>query len=1147
MKALWGSRNAKVRIVAGVTLLVFLVFASLLPGWLGLQGADRWVLRIGLWVLGAIAAGIIVWFLARQGDEEGSQGVDEVETALVAARARLASARGSRAAVFGKLPIVLVVGPPGCAKTTAVVHSGLEPDLLAGEVHHADRISPTGGVNLWYTRDTVLLEVGGRFAADAARWPRLIERIRPHRLAAILTGRPHAPRSVVVCFSCDELVKPGPPEAVLAAAREYRALLLRLAQGFGTQLPVYALFTKADRLKFFPEYVRNLSRDEAQDVFGATLRWPAHTAAGLYADQEFQRVHEALGMLYQSLAARRLQLLARDGDAEARAGVYEFPREFHKITNLVTQFLVELCKPSQLQVGPVLRGCYFTGVRAVIVSDVGAAPPAVPAPGAARVGATQLLDPRLPLPGAPAPAGPGGRKTAEWLFLGRLFGDILLRDRAAATAAQGSVHVHLWRRALLAAAAAALLVVDFGFIGSCFGDRALARRAAEVSRSLTGVVSSEPELPPEETLGGLEALRELVEGLGGYERGGPLRWLRWRPYTGAALYQELRRIYFDRFSTVLLQPVRAALLRSLRAVAEAPREAGDYGRTYGLLKAYLMTTSQPNRSEPAFLAPVLVERWLDGRPIDSTRLELARRQFDFFARKLCVAYPCGGEVEGPTVARVREFLLSFAGPERIYQAILTEASARNPSVQFNRAFPGASAVLVDAYEVPGAFTPGGWEFLQQALANVDQFFRSEDWVLGGHARVQLDRRTLVPNLRAMYRTDYIRHWRTFLSPSAVVTFASVNDAARKLARLSDPQSPLLQLLALAAQNTAVDPAGIGAAFQPLHLVMPPKMKDKYIGESNQAYMNALVGLRGSVEQAASAPSGTADALVSQTLDGARAARAAVGQLALTFRVEGEAAAVGTAVRQVMEEPITRVERLLGRLPTAAVNSRGAAFCNAFRPLRLKYPFNPRAAAAATLAEVAALFQPGTGALWRFHDEGLRNVLVKSGSQYVPVAGGAVAPTSAFVAFFNRAAAVSDALWPANASEPRFDFTLKPLPSDATPAVTFSIDGQTGRFTRTAVASRRFAWIGAGAREVRLTAQIGGREETLLSFDGTWAIFKLLQRANWRTSGGGYILGWVVPLQGQAVTLEAELNLGGVPPIMRADYLVTLNCVSQVAP
>src|SRR2546425_13353737 len=114
---------------------------------------------------------------------------------------------------------------------------------------------------------------------------------------------------------------------------------------------------------------------------------------GLHVEREFQRLNEAFQRLFTGLATSRLHLLTRENEAERRASVYEFPRELRKLVPLAVQFLGDLCRPSQLAVSPGLRGVYFTGVRAVVVSD--AAPAAPPGAAGRARGAPPGVGPRV--------------------------------------------------------------------------------------------------------------------------------------------------------------------------------------------------------------------------------------------------------------------------------------------------------------------------------------------------------------------------------------------------------------------------------------------------------------------------------------------------------------------------------------------------------------------------------------------------------------------------------------------------------------------------------------------------------------------------------------------------------------------------------
>ena len=99
--------------------LVYAVLAWLLVRLIGLSGASAWVLRIALWLVGAVAGGLVLWFLGgrsrREGGEAATGGADDIDVAIAAAEARLAEA-GARGGVRS-LPLIVVVlqsvGVPG--------------------------------------------------------------------------------------------------------------------------------------------------------------------------------------------------------------------------------------------------------------------------------------------------------------------------------------------------------------------------------------------------------------------------------------------------------------------------------------------------------------------------------------------------------------------------------------------------------------------------------------------------------------------------------------------------------------------------------------------------------------------------------------------------------------------------------------------------------------------------------------------------------------------------------------------------------------------------------------------------------------------------------------------------------------------------
>jgi type VI secretion system protein ImpL len=559
-----------------------------------------------------------------------------------------------------------------------------------------------------------------------------------------------------------------------------------------------------------------------------------------------------------------------------------------------------------------------------------------------------------------------------------------------------------------------------------------------------------------------------------------------------------------------------------------------------------------------FLSPLLEDKWMGGKRVEEDRRGLARRQFDFYSEELKHGNPYSKENDTLAIERARKYLSQFAASERIYRFILAEANRRNPRLNFNKQFPGSEQVIANAKDVEGAFTKQGAAFVLEAIKNYERFFAGEEWVLGPQASAALDRSKIEPELLARYRADFIGNWREYLKNSNVLRYASVEDAARKLNQLAGPQSYLLGLFCLASVNTAAaTQEDVREAFQPVQFVTPPACPDKYIATPNQPYMTGLMSLQASVEQVARARDPN-DPSVNQTLQEASRAKLAARQVAQNFKIDREGR-VEQMVQKLMEDPITHVESLLGRLGPAQLNGEAKRFCGDFQELTKKYPFNTSSQVDASLEEINMIFRPGAGALWVFYDRNLKNALVKQGGQWVPAPGGGpIRLTAQYLRFFNRAAAFSDALYRnGSAQEPQLAYTLKALPSEGVQSLTLRLDGQQLKSSGAGGGQAQFQWPGQKVKEAKLTGSLGGPEFGFLSYEGLWAVFRFFGDADrWQAAGGGYNFEWV-PRQGQsqqpmtvaggrAVTVRYFLDMGTTAPVFQKNYLTGFNCVSQAA-
>jgi type VI secretion system protein ImpL len=1082
--------------------------------WLKLQGWKLWVLRVALWVLGSLVVYLVHRLLPKKGKTQEVPEAEEIAEYLSTANRRLTASGLAGKNGLRSLPVVLFLGPGRSGKTSVVQHGGLETDFLSGDGDTGEPPPATPNLNLWLCRKTVFMEAGEGILESPPKWNRLLDSIRTGSWSGMFKDEP--PRIAVVCVGSEWLTEKD-SAGLNVLAKVLRAKLNEAADALDRHLPVYVLFTKADQLPHFTEFVRNLSEAEADEALGVTLSIPDAEDPGLYNRWQGNRLEEALESVFLSLSRRRVEVMAREGDPRERTAAYEFPREFRKVTQLAKEFLLEMTRPRQIRVGPFLRGFYFTGIRPVSL-DARPEPAVAPQMPQVSRGATMVFDPSQ-IPGGPPPPPASRSRVAQWTFLGRLLSEVILPDKIAVEASMGGPKTAFRKRALLASGVGLFSVLALCFLVSFFGNRGLQRETREAMEAVEDVRSSGPSVPSLEDLERLEVLRAQVAKLARYQREDRPLWIRWGLYSGSSIFPAARRLYFQRFRALLFESTRAALATSLGDLsAETTQE--EYEAKYRALKAYLITTSFPDSSSGSFLGPILLEEWQGGRTVDEERLALARAQFDLYAAELPHGNPYADPADNLTVERARAFLRANANEQSFYAAMLSQANSQFASIQFNRDFPGSGRYVVSTVEVPGAFTKGGWQFVLQGLGSATDFFQRESYVVGGDYFTGIDPTAMASTLRARYQQEYIQTWVNFLS-SANVPNPGLGGAEASLSELAGPRSPLFQFLDIATEHTDVDSVVVGSAFQPLYVLSPPAVTDRLFGEASQPYLADLGRLAGAMGQLASDPgSGGAQEAAASA---AQAASGKIDALRLSFNTAPEAALqVGSSVESLLRAPVLHARSAIGRSDVAAMDSQGAQFCRASGGVLQQFPFTA-GARDANLAEVNDLLHPESGALWglvaEVQDEGLT-------------------PSPEFQSFIRRARTISDLLYGHGGEAPRLRFRLRGQPSDEVPSITLNVDGDEEGYRRNDTRWGNFTWEGATSEEVVLRVQVGERTDSL-SYRGTWALFKFFQQATWQASGDTWRLSWT--LDDTGANVQADLDLAGADPILRRGFLDGFSC------
>jgi len=1141
------------RILIGI--LIFLLYMALvIVGAFALhfEGTKLVLFCVILGLLGALATIFILWYLHKLAKASAQAGGPDtpdainLSTLLRDADARIRQAGRAGAKSLASLPLIYVVGDENSAKTQTVLQSGLDPELLAGNVYRDGVVVPTQLANVWLAGNYVLVEAGGALLRQPPLWMRLLRATIPARLGSVFGDSRLPARSVVVCVSIERILAPNTSEQIRALAQSLNERLRQLSQTLGISLPIYVLFTKLDNVTPFAEYVSRISDEEVKLPIG-TLLSSLGSGSGLYMEQASALISSRFDQLVYALSEFRLDILSRGGELQDMARAYEFPRDLRKLRAGVVSFLAEVARPSQIGVNPFLRGFFFAGMRAHVVEDVldiGPAQPQAAAP--VNAGATRIFSlAALEQPQTPAPQSRRGgtRKVAQWVFLPHLFSKILLADKSALEASRASTRTSFLKCFLLICVSVVFLILLTLTTISFFHNRSLEKRVAAAAAAPATPVSA-GTFASSADLENLEKLRAVLDELGQYRKNGPPLMDRMGLYRGDALYPVACQAYSNKFRTLLLAPTQEKILAKLRAVPLVPVPDSDYSATYRPLKAYIITVSDPNPDSAQdtldFLPTVLLTEWAGSATPAADLSSIAQTQFQFYASLLTEPSSCMGQAGAPrndvAVAQARAYLNGFQGFQHVYQSMLSAANRKVPGFNFNGKFPGSSQYIVDGYMVQGAFSKDGFAFMQDAILHPDPYFRGEEWVLGPASGPPIDRVVLSGQLKEAYFADYLQTWRTYLTKAQFIPYRNFADAGNKLGALDSNTSALLQLFSLISTNTGVAAPEISTAFQAPQSVVPPSNPDnRLIGSSNQAYIQSLQALEGVVKNltlnTTSANDPTAAAPVVQA---AVTAEQAAENLRNGFLPDPIGSMDKTSFA-LLEAPIESAKNLAAQAPAAAAGGGAKTFCGQLEPILAKFPFNPQSSNEASTEEVAQVFAPGSGSFSQF-TASMHALVAQQGSQFVVAPGSAVHINPAFLNFLTHAQKISSALYPSGGNQPSLDFTLTEVKSPGDANAVLNIDGKQ---ISSGGQSATFHWTSQPSSKITLATQ----KNTAPAMTGPWSVFHFGFAAPQVSPNR---LKFFFSFNNQAPEIVLFDASGPGAPLLNPDFMKGFRCVSNVA-
>lgn len=1250
-------RNTKLASALGFAILIVLIW--LIGPFVGLSSLEERLIAILvvmlIWVAALLvgrvltdrAGGLLEKVLRRQTDDavisataDQRRDVAQLRQQLLGAIDTLKSSQLGKAsgkAALYELPWYMIIGHPAAGKSSAILYSGL--DFPFGDKQAIQGVGGTRNCDWFFTTEGVLLDTAGRYSTqleDRPEWLEFLKLLKKYRPKAPTNG-------ILVAVSYPELVQHN-SEQFSTYARQVRERINEIDDAFGVKVPIYLVFTKIDLLGGFAQFFEDVSEEERQAVWGATL---SHDQGSEF--DAVRVVGQQFDVLQQGLVQMGFDKLANNRGNVSRPALFAFPIEFNGMRAAVCKFVELLFQEDPYHSKPLLRGFYFT-------SALQEGQPKL----AAGTRVSNIFD--LSHKGGLAMPLPASNS----YFLRTLFRDVIFPDRHLVTQQIKPASNRL-RLVGMVIGLSCLALLAGGLSWSFIGNQKLVASAREellVARKL----AESGDLA--DRLKGLQVLQLRIEQLYRYRHDGYPFKLGIGLYQGAAVEESLRREYFSGVRDTMLVPVKASLERTLAGLrAETPAKpelppvkpepkpepapaakppekqealpvipigyrvpavrsgvhavtkavyhpeggrpfaalrtqfervdtrgtkpeasrspalalrqpvekvpaspvasgvpsASQLESGYNALKAYLMLKDK-ERMEVAHLSdqiPKYWRPWLEsnkGKGNSDEINRLAERIVAFYVSQIgeddLPLIENNEEVVGASREVLRGAFRQLSAVERVYNELKARANTQFAPMTVGRILNSRDLDLVaGSSTLPGSFTREAWDkYFRVAIADASKgSIKGDDWVLATSSLENLskdgDFERNRQALEALYKAEYANEWKKFLQGVAIQDFGSLDNAARALGKLSDPQNSALKLiLAKAAYETSWDnPSQLSKSIESAKNTVIERTEklvlgngspavgvaDKRLGEVGgkfaliaalatpgeggrmplSAYLDMLVKLQGKLAQIAANPEPGLPArqLMQATLSASGSEFAeALAMIDGTFlgSVPDENREI---VRPLLVRPliqayatlIPHVEQDINRLWQAEVMS-------SWRNLAGKYPFAD-SSNEASMAEIAKFLKPVEGTLPRFVEKNLNGLVTKRGNQLIPRtwANLGVAFTPAFLSGVAGLTAAGDTVLQEGEGA---KFELQPIPTPGLSEILIEIDGQLLRYRNGPQPWTSFSWpntSGSGVEGARIqTVSFAGVSTSVANFSGRLGLMRLLNQARVDAqSGGAAVLEW----------------------------------------
>jgi type VI secretion system protein ImpL len=998
-----------------------------------------------------------------------------------------------------ELPWYLLLGPQGSGKTSLLDFSGLDFPLNRGEQQRLTKdVSGTRYADWYFADHAVLIDTAGRYlnqpdpAIDSRAWDFLLGLLRQRR-ARPLNG-------VLVNIPV-EMLQGGSEIELENLARQTRQRLQDIHQRLGADVPVYLVLSKADKVLGFDEFFDQLSREESDQVLGASFRKEQNATDVQVIRQEFEE-------LLRRLNSQVILRMHQERDTQRRGRILDFPHQLGLIGERLCLFSELAFSGNRYQRASQLRGFYLTSAPEL----------------------NNQLDPstsgigrNLGLASSALPTFRTGRAR----FINHLLSRVIFPEADLAGLDQKEVRRIDWgQRAMYATALLVLGVFGVVWASGFSGNHGRLEQLREIAQQLTqqhgSIGAQDDALQTLKALDSSYAATQVfppVDEVSYLQRGGL--------YQGEEVDPTLQRAYRAELENLLLPRVGRQLEAQVRA------NLGDRERLLNSLRAYLMLNLEERRDK-AFLEEWLAADWSLRYAGNSVGQRGLNQHFERLLSESFAPY----SLNAPLVAEARQVLRSESLASVVYR-MLREQARSLPDYRLSQKLGPQGALFAGSdYSIPGFYTQLGYQktFTAKGADLVRDLLR-DNWVLGeGDTLSSNDLGRLLVEMEQLYFRDYANYWGEALAQLSLEPIGNAGQGALQLAGLTAANSPLLQLLVEVRDNTrfkglaeAADSAGDAAEALKGAKGKLGKVAKLAAGAAEQAQAALVKNLPDTARKTLERrfeplhrlldDNGGAGPELAITLQALDALHLQLASLAHASAPEQAAFELAKARMSGRRDAINQVRSSAARLPQPVGNWLGLLAEDSWMlvlgdayhylnqrykselyaayngSLKQRYPFSAHSESDVAIADFREFFK-AQGIAERFFDGYLKPFVSGSAGQYQlrRVDGRGLPLSREFLLQMSHVQTIRRSFFAENPNEPKVLFKLEPYSLDSSLGrANFRFGSEQMEYRHGPIVQTAFSWPAEGneGRTSLVVEELGGRKVGIEKNTGPWSLFRLL--------------------------------------------------------